>query len=1457
LQLKTEELNYQFYEKNLNFKFAFALLVAMLTGAANLQAQTNYGIQIAGTELTSANAGAINNANFPNLGLVSGTITYNYSTKTFTLKDVKASVIGAYNLFLSIDPAAENTEHKIILIGNNTIQTRYVCIATYRQLTIEGSGSLNITVTDNNTGIIVGNNFLTIRNTSLKVVSGFKGIVGNKYYGLKIEGSTVTVKGSAHGSIVDFQSITLIGSSITSPANAQIINGNVCDANGNIFKDEVKIEVDKYDLWICGTQVTGSNMNELGDVISEVTGTVSYNPDNKTLTLNNANITIPNGANAIRSAIEGLKIDVTGNNTVNSDGYATIRLEKLATIKGGGTLNVSQTSGGWALFTYGDSLTIENCKVNVTSNGRGITCNSTNVSKLIINNATVTATGTGDGSITHFSNINLINCAVSEPIGGRVSKGADTFNAIRDIDGNIIKNTVKIVPATVYDLLICGTPVTSLNKNDLSVLPGVNSGTVNYNPNTRTLTLNGATITDINGDAIRCLDGGINIELIGNNTVTGDGFAITFDNLKGQAPGSIHGSGTLNASSTIEIAIETDVPLTIKNCTVNAMGKDHGIFGCGKLTIDDATVSATGTDLGSISGFKDMELIGCDIVKPAGAVFDTTKHAICAADTIVKTEVKIVPAYELYICGEQVTSANMNDLSVINGVEGTVNYNSETRTLTLNNATITATSGDAIGCLDGGINIELIGNNTVTSGGTAIAFDVLKGQAPGSIYGNGTLNASAGEGGTAVYVSVPLTIKNCTVNAAGGFAGIWGHNNHKLIIDSATVSATGAIQGSISGFKDMELINCAIVKPAGAVFNSDNKAVCYADGTIVKEEVKIERNVPPAPNAYLTFSSANVFTITPSAVLWDGELFYSTDTTNWNEFTRAGATAVDNGTGTYTLHFRGKNNTRITGGNLSYWIIDADAASVACSGNIETLLDYTKVEAGEHPTMAAICFANLFRDCTALSSAPELPTTNLSDNCYVGMFRGCTGLTVAPALPATTVIGGCYQEMFRGCTSLVQAPELKAKTLPPSCYKSMFMDCTALKSAPELPATTLGATCYQYMFSNCTSLTKAPTLQAMTMSPGCYYSMFDSCTSLTAPPELPAKTLAPLCYYQMFIGCTSIMLNTEEPGIAWSIPADADATGATQWNTNMFAETSGNFTGAPEIGTTYYLPEYDLWICGEQVTAANKDDLRGTFANGTVTGNNVSYNPETNTLTLDGATISSSVDYGAIATHIDGLKIDVIGTNTITTTTNQEGIRFYGTSSNNIEGSGSLTINAPNYEAIRSSDTLVIKNCTIAATGELCGISGGNGGGKLIIDNATVSATGTIYGSIVLFDDIELIGCAIVEPAGAVFNPDNDAVCYADGTVVKEEVKIEPTGTGVKIIGNQSVVLYPNPVQDILHIQAEGAVIAVRVYNIHGAVVAQALNNAREINLSHLPTGIYMVRVEVGENVGAMRIIKN
>ena len=327
--------------------------------------------------------------------------------------------------------------------------------------------------------------------------------------------------------------------------------------------------------------------------------------------------------------------------------------------------------------------------------------------------------------------------------------------------------------------------------------------------------------------------------------------------------------------------------------------------------------------------------------------------------------------------------------------------------------------------------------------------------------------------------------------------------------------------------------------------------------------------IPPPSTAYLTFSSADTFTITPSAVSWNGALFYSTNTTDWIAFDRDGATAaLDSGSGEYRLYFRGTGNTLITGGNLAYWEINAAPATVDCSGNIETLLDYATVDGGGHPAMIANCFANLFKDCTALGSAPELPATNLVNNCYVGMFRNCTGLTNAPALPATTLPGGCYQEMFRDCTSLAQAPALPAMTLSPSCYKGMFTNCTALATAPELPATTLGVTCYQYMFAGCTGLTNAPALQATTLVTGCYHSMFFGCTGLTQLPVLPATNLVPFCYAFMFKDCTGVALHAEGTAPTWGIPNDAvEANG---WNTNMLANTGGTFTGDPAIGTLYY-----------------------------------------------------------------------------------------------------------------------------------------------------------------------------------------------------------------------------------------------------------------------------------------------
>lgn len=108
-------------------------------------------------------------------------------------------------------------------------------------------------------------------------------------------------------------------------------------------------------------------------------------------------------------------------------------------------------------------------------------------------------------------------------------------------------------------------------------------------------------------------------------------------------------------------------------------------------------------------------------------------------------------------------------------------------------------------------------------------------------------------------------------------------------------------------------------------------------------------------------------------------------------------------------------------------------------------------------------FRKLFSDSTCLTSAEHLalPATTLAGSCYANMFKGCTSLTTAPALPATTLAPQCYGSMFQGCTSLTAAPALPATTLANSCYFGMFYSCTSLNYIKML-ATDISA-------SNCLS----------------------------------------------------------------------------------------------------------------------------------------------------------------------------------------------------------------------------------------------------------------------------------------------------------------------------------------------------------------------------------------------------
>ena len=290
---------------------------------------------------------------------------------------------------------------------------------------------------------------------------------------------------------------------------------------------------------------------------------------------------------------------------------------------------------------------------------------------------------------------------------------------------------------------------------------------------------------------------------------------------------------------------------------------------------------------------------------------------------------------------------------------------------------------------------------------------------------------------------------------------------------------------------------------------------------------------PQKPNpdepSYLTFVSSGESTI---SLIKNGypdpiTLEYSTNDSAWTPYTIGETISLLDGeklmfragivrNKSFSCRYEGYYNFKISG-------------SVAAMGNIMSLLD-RKCSRNSVPSYT---FFNLFSDCTGLTSAPELPATELAEFCYRRMFYGCTKLTTGPELPATNLAKNCYWGMFYGCTNLTKAPDLPATNLASGCYTWMFRGCTSLTKAPELPAMTLAPVCYNGMFRDCPNLTEAPDLPATNLASGCYWGMFYGCASLTNAPDLPATELAESCYSSMFEGCTSLSyikaLFTDEP----------------------------------------------------------------------------------------------------------------------------------------------------------------------------------------------------------------------------------------------------------------------------------------------------------------------------------------
>lgn len=527
------------------------------------------------------------------------------------------------------------------------------------------------------------------------------------------------------------------------------------------------------------------------------------------------------------------------------------------------------------------------------------------------------------------------------------------------------------------------------------------------------------------------------------------------------------------------------------------------------------------------------------------------------------------------IAGKELNDTNKYYYNGANGGVGTVTktkedgkgepnatFDASTGTLTLNGLNLNLEAGKDIQGIvaTGDLTINLIGTNSITQNGTGNAICAWSGL---TISGTGSLvtasnTDNANEVNTLIYANGNITIDGGAkitaitarlaqaINANAGNIKIagegtsvkavnentWNENSDAIRVNSGNGTGNGTVTISDGATLEAETksssakaINGTVVATdyAGKIKAGESKAAATAwtDGSApALNTYKYVRIGEAAPN-YLTFTAQEAkSTISLKWKSADQNSVYisKNDGTTWDSYT-AGDTITLTNIGD-KVSFKGENVKTWADSNKipKHFTM---SGRIAASGSVTSLTD--GVGNNSNVTLQEMCYAYMFEGCTALTTAPELPATNLTDKCYSNMFKGCTALTTAPMLPATNLKNGCYSYMFYNCTSLTTAPELPAKELVNNCYNAMFGECTSLTEAPQLPAMKIPMSAYALMFYKCTSLTAAPKLPATTIDESSYYEMFAGCTSLTMPPStLPAESLKSWCYNGMFSGCTSL-----------------------------------------------------------------------------------------------------------------------------------------------------------------------------------------------------------------------------------------------------------------------------------------------------------------------------------------------
>ncbi len=86
---------------------------------------------------------------------------------------------------------------------------------------------------------------------------------------------------------------------------------------------------------------------------------------------------------------------------------------------------------------------------------------------------------------------------------------------------------------------------------------------------------------------------------------------------------------------------------------------------------------------------------------------------------------------------------------------------------------------------------------------------------------------------------------------------------------------------------------------------------------------------------------------------------------------------------------------------------------------------------------------------------------------------------------------------------------------------------------------------------------------------------------------------------------------------------------------------------------------------------------------------------------------------------------------------------------------------------------------------------------------------------------------------------------------------LENCDLGVNEVLDTKISIYPNPTSNYIIIDSEYPIESIKFYSIQGKLVLKENNLTSRVNISHLPTGVYFIKIETYKGSVFKRLLKN